>query len=59
MRFYQCYSINMLRFIKAHNIKHISKFINKDTGKTAWVFEITDELDKVLTKWSTMKNNIK
>ena len=56
MRFYKCYSINMLRFVKMHNIKYKSKFINKDTGKTAWIFEMTPELDEILTKWSNNKS---
>jgi glycine cleavage system H lipoate-binding protein len=46
----------MLRFIKMHNIKYKSKFINKDTGKTAWIFEMTPELDEILTKWSNNKS---
>ncbi len=53
--FYSCYSINQLRFIKAHNIRPVSKGINKHTEKTFWVFEMTDELSKVLTTWTNNK----
>ena len=54
-KFYSCYSINMLRFIKAHSIRPVSKGVNHNTGKTFWVFELTDELSVVLTKWTNNK----
>lgn len=54
-KFYSCYSINMLRFIKAHSIKPVSKGVNGNTGKTFWVFETTDELSAVLKTWSSNK----
>lgn len=45
----------MLRFIKAHSIKPVSKGINPNTGKTFWVFEMTEELSQVLTTWTNNK----
>ena len=57
MRFYTCYSINLLRFIKKHNIRYMSKFINKTTNKTAWIFELTSELETILTRWTEMTRN--
>jgi hypothetical protein len=56
-KFYSCYSINQLRFIKAHGIKPVSKGVNKNTGKTFWVFEVTDELSNVLTTWTNNKQS--
>lgn len=49
--FYKCFSINMLRFIKIHGIKAVSKGVHPN-GKTFWVFEMTDELSNVLKRWT-------
>lgn len=57
MKFYTCYSINLLRFIKTHNIRYISKFIHKTTNKTAWVFELNNELADILTIWTKVTRN--
>lgn len=46
-----------MRFIKAHGIKPVSKGVNKNTDKTFWVFEVTDELSKVLTTWTNNKQD--
>jgi hypothetical protein len=44
----------MLRFIKSHNIRPIRKGLH-DNGRNFWVFEMTDELSKVLTAWTNYK----
>lgn len=54
MKYYKLFSINMLRFIKAHGIRPVSKGLHPN-GKTFWIFEITDELSKVLTTWTNNK----
>lgn len=51
---YTCFSINLLRFIKAHGIKQMSKGVHSN-GKTFWVFEQTPELSNVLTAWTKSK----
>lgn len=48
---YKCFSINQLRFIKIHGIKAVSKGVHSN-GKTFWIFEMTDELSDVLTRWT-------
>jgi len=57
MKFFKCYSINLLRFIKINNIRYLSKFVNKTTNKTAWVFELNDELSNILTTWTEISKN--
>lgn len=54
MKYYKCFSINMLRFIKVHGIKPVSKGIHPN-GKTYWVFEVTDALSEVLATWTSNK----
>ncbi|MGB3160372.1 MAG: DUF5659 domain-containing protein [Carnobacterium sp.] len=51
IKYYKCFSINMLRFIKIHGIRAVSKGVHAN-GKTYWVFEETEELSEVLYKWS-------
>jgi hypothetical protein len=57
MKFFNCYSINLLRFIKTHNVRYLSKFVNKNTNKTAWIFELNDELANILTTWTEISKN--
>lgn len=57
IEFFKCYSINLLRFIKAHNVRYISKFINDRTNKTCWLFIIDDKLSEILKKYSESKSD--
>ena len=45
----------MNRFIKAHGIHPMSKSIHQDTGKTYWIYEMTNELSTILNQWSANK----
>lgn len=56
-RYFKLYSIPLLRFIKAHGMKPLSKGVNKVTGKTFWLFEMDDELSRVLTIWTNNNPN--
>lgn len=55
MRYYKCYSINLLRFIRVHGIKPISSGINSKTQRRFWIFVLDDELSRILTIWSNNK----
>lgn len=57
-KYYKCFSINLLRWLKTHEVQPISKGINKTTGRTYWVFLVDDELSDVLTKWTETKNKM-
>lgn len=52
--YYKLFSINLLRFIKAHGIRPVSKGVHPN-GKTFWLFEMTPELSEVLTRWTENK----
>ncbi len=56
MKFYTCFSINLLRFLKANNIKYISKFTHNTTNKIGWVFLLDKRLEELLTIWSNIKS---
>ena len=52
--YYTLYSVNLLRFLKAHGIKPISKG-KHENGKNFWVFEIDEFLSYCLSQWSNNK----
>lgn len=57
--FYKCYSWRLKRFIQTHGIYPISSGINANTDKVYHIYEMTDELSRVLTNWSKHKNKDK
>lgn len=55
--YYKCYSHNLKNFIAVHNIYPISSGVHPVTDKVFHVYEVTDELSKVLTAWTTNRPN--
>ncbi|WP_322922140.1 hypothetical protein [Paenibacillus campi] len=60
-KYYKSFSINMNRFILAHDIHPVGKSTHKESGRDFWIYEMNDKLSQVLTAWSsnrpTNKNN--
>lgn len=54
VHFYKCFSINQHRFLKINGLKAVSKGVHPN-GKTFWIYEVTDELSRLLTLWSNNK----
>lgn len=55
VEYYKNFSINQLRFIKAHGIRPVSKGTHEN-GKSFWIFEMTPELSEVLKRWTENKS---
>ncbi|WP_404354612.1 hypothetical protein [Exiguobacterium aurantiacum] len=55
IEYYRCFSINMLRFIRAHGIEPVSKGVHPVTARTFWLFEMDAELSRILKTWSKNK----
>lgn len=55
--FYKCYSFPLRDFISAHNIYYMSTGVHPRTDKVFYVYEMTEELSKVLTAWSDTNPN--
>ncbi len=53
--YYKLFSVNLLRFIKLHGFRPISKGIHPSTMRNYWIFEMSDELSEVLTTWTKNK----
>lgn len=56
-QFYKCFSYNLKRFIEVHGIRAISRGVHPKTNKTYFVYEINEELSRVLSTWSANKEN--
>jgi hypothetical protein len=52
--FFQCFSINFHRFLKANGLRAMSKGVHQN-GKTFWVYERTDNFEKILKIWHDTK----
>lgn len=55
-RYFYCYSYPLKEFIKAHGIRFITAAVNMNTHKKYWVFEGTEELNKLLDVWRTREH---
>ena len=51
MKYYYCYSYPQKEFLKQNGQKYITSATNETTGKRFWLFEGTDELNKLLQEW--------
>lgn len=59
VKFFQCFSINLLRWLKANCIYPVGKNIHPKTGRTYWIFEVDERLSQALTAWSKNKSSKK
>lgn len=57
--FFQCFSINFHRFLKANGLRSMSKGTHQN-GKTFWVYERTEGFEKLLKIWhdTSPKNQV-
>lgn len=48
---YRCYSVNLMQFLSANDIRYV--LIAKDikTDRTMWVYEKTQRFNEFLNKW--------
>lgn len=57
--YFKCYSWKLKQFIATHSIYPISSGINSHTDKVYHVYEMTDELSRILHNWSKHKKTKK
>ena len=55
-RYFYCYSYPLKEFIKVHGIRFITAAVNMNTHKKYWVFEDTEELNRLLEAWRTREH---
>ena len=51
MKYYYCYSRPQKDFLKNNGFQYITAAINQTTGKKYWLFEGTEQLNKLLQVW--------
>ena len=52
-KLYCCYSINLRNYLYENGLRYELAALNPNSKKLFWVYIKTEELDKLLTKWST------
>ena len=52
-KLYCCYSINLRNYLYENGLKYELAALNPNSKKLFWIYIKTEELDKLLTKWST------
>lgn len=52
---YCCYSIKLRDFLHSQGIRYKLAALNPNSKKLFWVYIKTQELDRLLTEWSTNK----
>lgn len=55
-RYFYCYSYNLKCFLKSNGLSFITAAVNMNTHKKYWVFEGTEELNKLLDVWKTREH---
>lgn len=55
---YKCHSINLWEYLEEHGEECVYKFVNVKTDKHCRVYEINDNLERLLREWSERKNNM-
>ena len=56
-KYYYCYSYPLKEFLMENNQKSILHAIHPKTKKKYWVFNGTDELNRLLDEWRLRKNS--
>ena len=52
-KLYCCYSINLRNYLYENGLKYELAALNPNSNKLFWVYIKTEELDKLLTRWSS------
>lgn len=55
-RYFYCYSYNLKCFLKSNGLRFITAAVNMNTHKKYWVFEGTEDLNRLLDVWKTREH---
>ena len=56
-RYFYCYSYPLKIFLMENGLRYITHSVNQNTQKKFWVFEGTEELNRLLDVWRVRKDN--
>lgn len=54
---YSCYSPRLHDFLEENGICNFDEFTNIHTHKKCWVYDVNNDLGRLLTLWSNSKTN--
>ena len=54
-RYFYCYSYPLKNFLIENGLRYITNSVNQNTQKKFWVFEGTEELNRLLDVWKVRK----
>lgn len=54
-RYFYCYSYNLKEFLRSSGLRFITAAVNMNTMKKYWVFESSEELDRLLDVWRSRR----
>lgn len=55
-KLYYCGSPPLKDFIEKNDIVHVNSYFNKRTGRTVWIFIMTNKLSELLTIWTNNRD---
>ena len=56
-KYYYCYSHPQKDFLITNGLRYVIKGVHPNTQKRYWVFEKSDNLDKLLLEWQSRRKN--
>lgn len=51
-KYYNCYSLGLMKFLAENNIHPVKKLMHDRTKNTIYVYRLDNKLSKLLTKWT-------
>jgi hypothetical protein len=57
-KYFNCFSINLLRHIRKYDIHPIRKLTHDGTGKDFWVYIRSADLDKALSDYTKLQQKV-
>lgn len=55
-RYFYCYSKPLKNFLLENGERYINKAVHEKTNKKYWLFEGTEQLNKLFTEWRLRKH---
>lgn len=52
---YECYSKPLHQYLEKNGQEYVRKFVHNKTGVTCYVYEVNEELEKLLRTWTAEK----
>lgn len=58
-KYFYCYSYSMMHFLKSYGFRYICKGFNYNSKSRYYLFNKSEDLDKAISIWNTIKIKLK